>query len=187
AAVIASLAAKINSIATIFTLDVFAKLKPDVSQRGLVMVGRITAALAVLIGILSARPLLGKADQAFQFIQDFTGFFTPGIVVIFLLGLFWRRATTLSALVAALGGAGLSAAFFFANRFGYFVMPFMNRVGLVFVVTLVAAVVISLIAPTRREVSVVTLEGVSFKTSPGFNLAGVGVILILVALYAYWW
>jgi len=187
AAVIASLAAKINSIATIFTLDVFAKLKPDVSQRGLVMVGRITAAVAVLIGILSARPLLGKADQAFQFIQDFTGFFTPGIVVIFLLGLFWRRATTLSALVAALGGAGLSAAFFFANRFGYFVMPFMNRVGLVFVVTLVAAVVISLIAPTRREVSVVTLEGVSFKTSPGFNLAGVGVILILVALYAYWW
>lgn len=187
AAVIASLAAKINSIATIFTLDVFAKLKPDVSQRGLVMVGRITAAVAVLIGIFTAKPLLGKADQAFQFIQDFTGFFTPGIVVIFLLGLFWRRATTLSALVAALGGAGLSAAFFFANRFGYFVMPFMNRVGLVFVVTLVAAVLISLVAPARREVSVVTLEGVSFKTSAGFNVAGLGVIVILVALYTYWW
>jgi SSS family solute:Na+ symporter len=187
AAIVASLAAKINSIATIFTLDIYAKARPAASERHLVTVGRITAVLAVAIGVATAKPLLGGAEQAFQFIQDFTGFFTPGIVVIFMLGLFWKRATTASALVAAIGGAALSGAFFFANKLGYFEMPFMNRVGLVFLITLAAAVIVSLVAPQKTVVNVVTLQGVSYKTTPTFNIAGIGVILILIALYATWW
>ncbi len=187
AAIVASLAAKINSIATIFTLDIYAKIKKGSTERHLVAVGRVTAVVAVLIGILMARPLLGKAEQAFQFIQDFTGFFTPGIVVIFMLGLFWKRATTASALVAAIGGAALSGAFFVADKMGVFVIPFMNRVGLVFLLTLAAAVIVSLVAPQKKVVNVVSLEGVSYKTTTGFNIAGVGVILILIALYAIWW
>ena len=187
AAIVASLAAKINSIATIFTLDIYAKIKKGSTERHLVAVGRVTAVVAVLIGILMARPLLGKAEQAFQFIQDFTGFFTPGIVVIFMLGLFWKRATIASALVAAIGGAALSGAFFVADKMGVFVIPFMNRVGLVFLLTLAAAVIVSLVAPQKKVVNVVSLEGVSYKTTTGFNIAGVGVILILIALYAIWW
>jgi len=187
AAIVASLAAKINSIATIFTLDIYAKIKKGSSEGHLVAVGRVTAVVAVFIGILMARPLLGKAEQAFQFIQDFTGFFTPGIVVIFMLGLFWKRATTASALVAAIGGAALSGAFFVADKMGVFVIPFMNRVGLVFLLTLAAAVIVSLVAPQKKVVNVVSLEGVSYKTTTGFNIAGVGVILILIALYAIWW
>lgn len=187
AAIVASLAAKINSIATIFTLDIYAKIKKGSTERHLVAVGRVTAVVAVLIGILMACPLLGKAEQAFQFIQDFTGFFTPGIVVIFMLGLFWKRATTASALVAAIGGAALSGAFFVADKMGVFVIPFMNRVGLVFLLTLAAAVIVSLVAPQKKVVNVVSLEGVSYKTTTGFNIAGVGVILILIALYAIWW
>ncbi len=187
AAIVASLAAKINSIATIFTLDIYAKAKKGSSEQHLVTVGRITAVVAVIIGIVMAKPLLGKAEQAFQFIQDFTGFFTPGIVVIFMLGLFWKRATTASALVAAIGGAALSGAFFVADKLGVFVIPFMNRVGLVFLLTLAAAVIVSLIAPQKKEVNVVSLEGVSYKTTNGFNIAGLGVILILIALYAIWW
>ena len=187
AAIVASLAAKINSIATIFTLDIYAKVKTGSSEQHLVTVGRITAVVAVIIGIIMAKPLLGKAEQAFQFIQDFTGFFTPGIVVIFMLGLFWKRATTASALVAAIGGAALSGAFFVADKLGVFVIPFMNRVGLVFLLTLAAAVIVSLVAPQKKEVNVVTLEGVSYKTTKGFNIAGLGVILILIALYAIWW
>ncbi|ALL14216.1 sodium/sugar symporter [Caulobacter henricii] len=187
AAIVASLAAKINSIATIFTLDIYAKIRKDATERHLVAVGRATAVFAVVIGILMARPLLGKAEQAFQFIQDFTGFFTPGIVVIFMLGLFWKRATTASALVAAIGGAALSGGFFVADKLGVFVIPFMNRVGLVFLLTLAAAVIVSLVAPQKKVVNVVSLEGVSYKTTPGFNIAGVGVILILIALYATWW
>jgi SSS family solute:Na+ symporter len=187
AAIVASLAAKINSIATIFTLDIYAKVKTGSSEQHLVTVGRITAVVAVIVGILMAKPLLGKAEQAFQFIQDFTGFFTPGIVVIFMLGLFWKRATTASALVAAIGGAALSGAFFVADKMGVFVIPFMNRVGLVFLLTLAAAVLVSLAAPQKKEVNVVSLEGVSYKTTNGFNIAGLGVIVILVALYAIWW
>jgi len=187
AAIVASLAAKINSIATIFTLDIYAKVKTGSSEQHLVTVGRITAVVAVIIGIVMAKPLLGKAEQAFQFIQDFTGFFTPGIVVIFMLGLFWKRATTASALVAAIGGAALSGAFFVADKLGVFVIPFMNRVGLVFLLTLAAAVLVALVAPQKKAVNVVSLEGVSYKTTKGFNLAGLGVILILIALYAVWW
>jgi len=187
AAIVASLAAKINSIATIFTLDVYAKFKNDSTERHLVAVGRITAVIAVIIGIVMAKPLLGEAEQAFQYIQDITGFFTPGIVVIFMLGLFWKRATTSSALVAAIGGAAVSAAFFVADYYGWYVIPFMNRVGLVFLLTLAAAVIVSLVAPQKKEVNVVSLEGVSYKTTTGFNIAGLGVILILIALYAIWW
>jgi SSS family solute:Na+ symporter len=183
AAIVASLAAKINSIATIFTLDVYAKARPATSERRLVMVGRITAVVAVIIGILAAKPLLGGADQVFQLIQEYTGFFTPGIVVIFMLGLFWKRATTASALVATAGSVILSLAL----KFGLPDMPFMNRVGLVFLLALAAAVVVSLVAPQKKEVNVVSLEGVSYKTTTSFNIAGLGVILILIALYAVWW
>jgi len=183
AAIIASLAAKINSIATIFTLDIYAKQKTGSSEQHLVMVGRITAVVAVVIGILAAKPLLGGADQVFQLIQEYTGFFTPGIVVIFMLGLFWKRATTASALVATAGSVILSLAL----KFGMPDMPFMNRVGWVFVLALAAAVIVSLVAPQKKAVNVVSLEGVSYKTTTGFNIAGLGVILILIALYAVWW
>jgi SSS family solute:Na+ symporter len=183
AAIVASLAAKINSIATIFTLDVYAKARKDASEPHLVMVGRVTAVIAVIIGILAAKPLLGGADQVFQLIQEYTGFFTPGIVVIFMLGLFWKKATTASALVATAGSVILSLAL----KFGLPDMPFMNRVGLVFLLALGAAVLVSLVAPQKKVVNVVSLEGVSYKTTSGFNIAGLGVILILVALYATWW
>lgn len=187
AAIVASLAAKINSIATIFTLDVYAKARPGQSERQLVTVGRITAIVAVIIGILTAKPLLGGAEQAFQFIQEFTGFFTPGIVVIFILGMFWKKATTAGALTAAIGSAVLSALFWYLQEQAIYTMPFMNRVGVVFLLSLAGAVLVSLVAPQKKVVSVVTLEGVSYKTSTGFNIAGVGVILILIALYATWW
>jgi SSS family solute:Na+ symporter len=183
AAIIASLAAKINSIATIFTLDIYAKQKPGSSEQHLVLVGRIAAVVAVIIGIIAAKPLLGGADQVFQLIQEYTGFFTPGIVVIFMLGLFWKRATTASALVATAGSVILSLAL----KFGMPDMPFMNRVGWVFLLALAAAIVVSLVAPQKKAVNVVSLEGVSYKTTTGFNIAGLGVILILIALYAVWW
>ncbi|MDR6624161.1 sodium/sugar symporter [Caulobacter segnis] len=187
AAIVASLAAKINSIATIFTLDIYAKARPNQSEGRLVAVGRITAVVAVIIGILTAKPLLGGAEQAFQFIQEFTGFFTPGIVVIFILGMFWKKATTAGALTAAIGSAVLSGLFWLLQEKGIYTMPFMNRVGVVFLLSLAGAVLVSLAAPQKKAVSVVTLEGVSYKTSTSFNIAGVGVILILIALYATWW
>jgi SSS family solute:Na+ symporter len=187
AAIVASLASKVNSISTIFTLDLYAKINKAASERHLVMVGRITAAAAMLIGIVVARPLLGGFSQAFQFIQDFTGFFTPSIVVIFILGLFWRRASEAGALTAAIGGVALSGIMWWMDREGIFTLPFMNRVGVVFLVALAAAVIVSLLVPQKEGAMQIRLDGVSYRTTLGFNIAAVGVIAFLIAVYAIWW
>ncbi len=189
AAIIASTASKINSIATIFTLDLYAKRTSETAaldkaqERKLVHVGRIAASVAILIAIVAARPLLGGADQAFQFIQEFSGFFTPGITVIFLLGLFWKRATEAGAIGAAVASVLLS----WLLRSVAPEIPFMDRMGLVFLLSLALAVVLSLAIKGRGDANRITMEGVRFGTSTGFNVAGVGVVLILIALYATWW
>ena len=183
AAIVASLASKINSIATIFTLDIYKHMKKDTPETKLVTVGRITACVAVVLAVVAAKPLLGNFDQAFQYIQEFTGFFTPGIVVIFVLGMFWKRATTASAMTAAIGSAVLSLLF----KLAWPSLPFMNRVGLVFVLSLAAAVLVSFIKPEQRAKNTITLEGIDYSTSNVFNTASIGVIVILIALYATWW
>ncbi len=183
AAILASLASKINSTATIFTLDIYKHLNKGADERHLVRTGRIAAVAAVLLAVVTARPLLGQFDQAFQYIQEFTGFFTPGICVIFLLGMFWKRTTTAAALIAAIGSAVLSLAL----KLWWPALPFMDRVGMVFVITAVLAVAVSLLAPGQAARSTISLQGVSTRTSPLFNIASLGVILILIALYATWW
>jgi SSS family solute:Na+ symporter len=183
AAIVASLASKINSVATIFTLDFYAKFRPRTEQKQLVRVGRIAAVLSVLVGILTARPLLGNFDQGFQFIQEFTGFFTPGVVVIFMLGLFWKRANEAGALTAAIGSVVLS----FALKFAWQELPFMDRIGVVFLVALVLAVVVSLLTPARQAHDLIRTDDVAYGTSLGFKLGAAGVIAILVALYTVFW
>ncbi len=189
AAVVASLASKINSIATIFTLDVYAKFA---SQRGasgqqneqkLVRVGRIAAASAVVAAVLAAKPLLGSFDQAFQYIQEYTGFFTPGIVVIFMLGLFWKRANEAGALAAAIGSFGLSIVL----KLAWPELPFIDRVGIVFLLALVLAVLVSMLGKLEPEKDFIRTNDVSFATTASFNFASLGVIAILTALYATFW
>lgn len=195
AAIVASTASKINSIATIFTLDLYAKQRgrttstedggkhDPATERHLVLVGRITASVAILIAILTARPLIGQSDQAFQFIQEFSGFFTPGITVIFLLGLFWKRANEAGAIAAAVGSVVLSYVF----RELMPDLPFLNRMSLVFGITLALAVLLSLIVNARADANRITMRGVDFRTGTGFNVASLGLVLILIALYATWW
>jgi solute:Na+ symporter, SSS family len=183
AAIIASLGSKINSIATIFTIDLYKPLNKTASERGLVLVGRITAVVAIILAIIAARPLLGSLPQAFQFIQEYTGFVTPGIVVIFLLGMFWKRATTAGAFTAAIGSVAISTAFkFIAPQ-----IPFMDRVGYTFLICLAAAVVVSLIAPRKVETSTIDVKDVDYSTSTGFNIASVIIIAVLVGLYTVFW
>ena len=188
AAIVASLASKINSIATIFTLDVYAKFGgagPQPSQEKLVRVGRIAAGSAVAIAVLSAKPLLGSFDQAFQYIQEYTGFFTPGIVVIFVLGLFWKRANEAGALAGALGSFVLSLVL----KLAWPELPFIDRVGLVFLLALALAVIVSLLSKPsfERDHAHSHAHGVSFATSSSFNMAALGVVATLVALYATFW
>jgi SSS family solute:Na+ symporter len=206
AAIIASTASKINSIATIFTLDVYAKRRKERTraedERGestseekhLVLVGRVTAVTAIVIAILAARPLVGSSEQAFQFIQEFTGFFTPGITVIFLLGLFWKRANEAGAIVAAVTSVLLSTimkytlpAAAFPQGVNAYLTPFINRMGVVFLVSLVLAVIVSLATAQREGADTIDTADVRYRTSAGFNVGALGVVLILIALYATWW
>lgn len=182
AAIVASTASKINSIATIFTLDLY-NARGAHDEKKLVRVGRIAALSAIVLAILAARPLLGSFDQAFQYIQEYTGFFTPGICVIFLLGLFWRGASEAGAIVAAVGSFLLSIAL----KLLWPSLPFMDRVGLVFLLALVLAVGVSLIRPPKAERNFIDMQGLSYRTSATFNVAALGVCAILIALYAVWW
>ncbi|WP_313271579.1 sodium/solute symporter, partial [Stenotrophomonas sp.] len=183
AAIVASLASKINSVATIFTLDFYAKRNPDADQAKLVRVGRLAAVVAVVLGILTAKPLLGSFDQAFQYIQEYTGFFTPGIVVIFMLGLFWKRANEAGALSAAIGSFVLSIAL----KLAWPALPFIDRVGLVFLLALALAVGVSLLTPAAPQKDIINTRDVDYRTGGVFNLGAVAVIAILVALYAVFW
>ena len=206
AAIIASTASKINSIATIFTLDLYAKFRGERTraedakgestgeEKHLVLVGRITAIIAIMIAILAARPLVGSSEQAFQYIQEFTGFFTPGITVIFLLGLFWKRANEAGAIVAAVVSVALSwimkmalPATALPQGLNDYLTPFINRMGVVFLVSFALAVIVSLATPQRPGTDTIDTAYVRYRTSGGFNIGALGVILVLIALYATWW
>ncbi|MGH8185809.1 MAG: sodium/sugar symporter [Steroidobacteraceae bacterium] len=183
AAIVASTASKINSVATIFTLDVYNKIGAPKSEDRLVAVGRITAVVSICLAIAAARPLLGSFDQAFQYIQEYTGFFTPGIVVIFLLGLFWPKATEAGALAATIGSFALSVLI----KFLWPELPFMDRMGVVFLAALALAVVFSLYRPADAASNRIDTATVTFRTSPAFNIGSTGVVLVLIALYTSWW
>lgn len=195
AAIIASTASKINSIATIFTLDIYAKfrhLPTDVEDRAdgradrerhLVLVGRIAATIAIIIAVVTARPLVGASEQAFQFIQEFTGFFTPGITIIFLMGLFWKRANESGAITAAV----TSVAFSWLLKAQWPEFPFLDRMGVVFLISTGLAVAVSLLTKVRRQSDTITTDDVSFATSRVYNTGALAVVLALIALYATWW
>ena len=183
AAIVASTGSKINSIATIFTMDLYRAAKPDTSQKTLVMVGRIVAVASVIIAVIITKPFLSNFGQGFQYIQNFTGFVTPGICVIFLLGLFWARTTTTAAMVSMLATVALSGVFYkYLPDY-----PFMNRVGWCFVAGIVIAVVISLMTPKSQAAMRVDITNVDFKTGSFFNVAAGLIVVILAALYYTWW
>jgi SSS family solute:Na+ symporter len=184
AAIASSLSSMSNSVSTIFTMDIYKKsVNPNASEHKLVFVGRATAFVAMVIAVILAKPLVGKSEQAFQFIQEFTGFFTPGIVVIFLFGFFWKKATANSALTAAIA----SVVFSWLLKIYFPEVPFMDRVSIVFVICVVLAVLVTYIGGAKDQAKAIEISDISFKTTAGFNVAALGVLLVLTAIYTLWW
>jgi SSS family solute:Na+ symporter len=206
AAIVASLAGKANSIATIFTLDIYkTKLNIDADEKKLVNIGKKTIVIAMLIAVLVA-PFLGIDKKGgFQYIQEYTGFVSPGVFAMFILGFFWKRTTSNAALFATIGGFMMSIIFKFMPAFvnlsflnplgfavpnsnGVFEIPFIDRMGFVFLICVVGMVVIS-IYETKKGIKPngLKVDSSMFKMSPSFMVGSLIVVSILATFYTIFW
>jgi solute:Na+ symporter, SSS family len=184
AAIISSLNSMTNSASTIFTMDIYRKLRRGpASDRELVRVGRVAAAAALGIAVVTA-PRLSSLGQAFQFIQEYTGFVTPGVMAIFLFALFWKRATSTAALAAALATIPVSAVL-------KLLLPdlgFLNRMGLAFVVLCGLIVAVTWLGKPRTVSSGQPgLSGDGYRTPALFNVLALTMLGLIAALYVYFW
>jgi SSS family solute:Na+ symporter len=210
AAVVASLAGKVNSISTIFTLDIFKKkINVDATEKKLVKVGKITVVVAMLLAVVIA-PYLGIDKKGgFEFIQEYTGFVSPGIFAMFILGFFWKKTSSNAAMFATIGGFVLSVFFKFLPQFmnleflsssGFatlveqkdktmaYEIPFLDRMGFVFAICVLLMIAISLY-DAKRGIKVKGLEVDSkmFKVNNGFAVGAMIIGGVLVALYSIFW
>lgn len=193
AAIVSSLASMLNSTSTIFTMDIYKQyIGRDSSDKTIVSVGRISAAVALLIAVFIA-PLLQNLGQAFQFIQEYTGVVSPGILAVFLLGLFWKQTSNRGAIVGAL--ASIPVAMYFkvapkgwSNSTLFVDVPFMDQMGYTVLITMLIIIAVSKLEHKNKVDSkgIILTENI-FKTSPLFNIGSFALMLILTALYAAFW
>ena len=186
AAIVSSLASMLNSTSTIFTMDIYKEyINKNADDKTTVKVGRITAAVALIIAVLIA-PMLDGLDQIFQYIQEYTGMVSPGILAVFLLGLFWKKTTNNAAIWGVLASLAIALFFKFVPISG--LEPWMHQMGLTFILTSIIIVLISYMdgkgADSPKGI-VLTKE--LFKTSPLFNIGAFVVMIILVVLYSLFW
>ena len=210
AAIVASLAGKSNSIATIFSLDVYKKsINKTADEKKLVQVGKlavlVSMLLAIVLSLALGEKLMGEGKQGFQYIQEYTGFVSPGIFAMFILGFFWKKTSSNAALFAIIGGFLLSVLFKFlpglvdlsfladsgfskANKDGVFEIPFLDRMGFVFLFSVIGMYIISVI-DNRRGIRPNGLEVDSslFKMNTSFVVGSLIVCAILVALFSVYW
>jgi len=183
AAIVGSLASMLNSISTIFTMDIY---KPYIGKKAnegkLVTVGRLSSFAALAIAVVIT-PMLTSLDQAFQYIQEFTGFISPGALAIFLTGFFYKKATPNGALLAAIGTFVFSAVL----KFTFPDFPWMNRMLIVFFLCVLTIFVAAFVERKGASKKAITVTPGLFKTSRTFNIISVVIIVILVVLYTLWW
>lgn len=210
AAIVASLAGKANSIATIFTLDIYQKaFNKGASERNLVNVGKVAVVvsmlLAVVLSLIVGDALMGEGKQGFQYIQEYTGFVSPGIFAMFILGFFWKRTTSNAALFATIGGFIFSVVLKFlpgwvdlsplydfgwavANANGVYEIPFMDRMVIVFALCIIGMYLIS-VYETKKGVVTKGLEidAKMFRVSTSFAVGSLLIFALIVALYSAFW
>lgn len=191
AAIVASLAGKANSISTIYTLDIYKKyINKNVSEEKLIVIGKRMVWVSMGIAALVA-PLLSTLDQAYQFIQEYVGFISPGVLAIFLLGIFWKRTTSAAALVGTLLTIPISTILKFLPKWtnGAFPdYPFLDRMTIVFAIIIVVMVIISLMKPADKSApNLMRLESSMLKVHPAFAVGSAIVLVILAILYTVFW
>ncbi len=207
AAVVASLAGKANSIATIFTLDIYNKVfNREASEQRMVWIGRVSVVVAMALAVLIA-PMLGIDKKGgFQYIQEYTGFVSPGILAMFLLGFFWKKTTAGAAMFATLGGLAGSIVLKFLpammdlsflapigfskdNGSGVYEIPFLDRMFIVFWVVVAGMVVISKMAEARRAANTrhLHVDHSLFRVDGAFAFGSAVICVLLATIYTAWW
>ena len=188
AAVVASLAGKANSISTIFTLDVFRPyFAKEMSEKQLVVVGRIVIVVSMILAILIS-PFMGiEKKGGFQFIQEMTGLLSPGIFAAFIMGFFWKKTNSAGAFFAIVGGflIALSMHNNWLPGTDWSAMPFLDRMGWVFVICVVVMFILSLVLPDENKG--LEIDASMFKTTTGFAIGATIVIITIISLYTYFW
>ncbi len=193
AAIVSSLASMLNSTATIFTMDLYKPIiNKGASEKQLVKVGRLTGLVALIIAAILA-PILGGIDQIFQFIQEYTGIVSPGILAIFILGLFWKKTTAKAAVYGAL--ASIPIAFFlkagskgWVEHFLFPDLPFMHQMSITFLSTVAIMIGISNAQNKGKSDSKgIEISKGLFKTDKTFNAMAIAVIILLITLYSIFW
>ncbi|MGC1205198.1 MAG: sodium/sugar symporter [Flavobacteriaceae bacterium] len=193
AAIVSSLASMLNSTSTIFTMDIYKQyINKNASDKATVNTGRISAFVALVIACVVA-PLLGNLDQAFQFIQEYTGVVSPGILAVFLLGLFWKKTTNKAAIVGALVSIPIAMYFKVApkgwsNSSFFLDVPFMDQMGYTLLLTMVVIALYSYLQHKGADDEKgIPITKALFKTTPLFNIGSFAVLLIITVLYSLFW
>jgi SSS family solute:Na+ symporter len=205
AAVVASLAGKANSIATIFTLDIYNKhFNREASEQRMVWIGRVSVVVSMAIAVLLA-PLMGIDKKGgFQYIQEYTGFVSPGILAMFLLGFYWRKTTAAAAMFATIGGLVFSVflkflplamdlsflapiGFAVDNGAGVYEIPFLDRMLIVFIMVVIGMVVMSRMAAQDGTLKRMHIDRSLFRVDGGFALGSAVICVLLVAIYGFGW
>ena len=179
AAIISSLASMFNSTSTLFTMDIYKKyLEPNASDKKLVNVGRLTSVTALFIALFTVKPLLGGIPQAFQYIQEYSGFIYPGIITVFGLGLLWKRASSLAAVWTAIITIPLGVLFkiFLGD------VPFQFRAGYIFIILVTFFIIMSLIDKKFVHAEKVDPEDKKLMMRWAKILGGAGLCMIVVAI-----
>ncbi|MFT5774413.1 sodium:solute symporter family transporter [Hyphomonas sp.] len=183
AAIVSSLASMMNSIATIFTMDVYKARVNGRPESHYVLVGRIAALSAIAIAVLLAQPFIGGFESGFQTVQEYSGFIAPGVVIVFLYGFFWKRMSTEGAFAVLLG----SVAFNIVLKFGMPDVPFILRIWLVTLACLAVGIVVSLVTSKSDFETSEERRVLSFATDTTFNAMGAIIVLLLVGTYIVLW
>ncbi len=197
AAIVSSLASMLNSTATIFTMDIYKQLiNKNASESKTVNVGRLSALVALIIATIMA-PLLGGIDQAFQFIQEYTGIVSPGILSVFVLGLFWKKTSNKGAVYGALASIPI-ALFFKVGPKGWLAnspveeffptLPFLDQMGLTAILSMI---VIAFVSIKENKISddkkAIKLDKGIFDTSSNYNVGSFILMIVLAFLYSFFW
>lgn len=193
AAIVSSLASMLNSTSTIFTMDIYKPyINKNASDKATVNVGRLSGGLALVIACLVA-PFLSGIDQAFQFIQEYSGVVSPGILAVFLLGLFWKKTTNKGAIVGVLSSIPIAMYFkvgpkAWSSNPIFVDVPFLDQMGYTCLLTMLIIAIYSYIQHKGQDDEKgIPINNQMFKTSPLFNVGAFAIMVLLVVLYAMFW